>query len=402
MSGKVGDWYANYLERKQAMAMTFNAAGLRAGYMVTPYGASQPTLNEQFTYRGGQLAQTVTISGTTTYTDTYVYSQHGMPLELLRTTNGTTNRYWYERDGLGNVVELTDASGTVVDQYTYDLWGKPTTVSESVPQRLRYQGYWYDNELGWYWLSYRAYDPTLERFLQPDPSEQDGLYSYAYVNDDPVDMNDPSGFAPAPIYCDSACQNQIYLNNVWPEGMSVDQFQSYGGNPDAPIISGYDAGSHQWMGDPPHSSATAAMGPKPPQGGDVFFGQLQDTWDCNCKPGYAVFSIALVTDGIGRWEMDYDARPVGDMRDPKVQSQVHGERKFYNLQPCPPGDDCFAWAWGLPYGGYTDFQIKAVRLYWEGGGKIIRKVSRCYDPTNPSALIKILMQRFPQEQAGQE
>ncbi|HEY8285688.1 MAG TPA: RHS repeat-associated core domain-containing protein [Chloroflexota bacterium] len=112
-------------------------------------------------------AQTVVVSGTTSYTDTYVYSQHGMPLELLRTTNGVLNRYWYERDGLGNVVALTDSNGTVVDQYAYDLWGTPTTVSETVPQQLRYQGYWYDNELAWYWLTTRAYDPALKRFLQP-------------------------------------------------------------------------------------------------------------------------------------------------------------------------------------------------------------------------------------------
>jgi len=110
------------------ITLTYNAESLRASYSVTPSGALQPSLNEQFTYRGEQLAQTVTISGTTSYTDTYVYSQYGMPLELLRTSNGTTNRYWYERDGLGNVVALTDGNGTVVDQYAYDLWGKPTTV----------------------------------------------------------------------------------------------------------------------------------------------------------------------------------------------------------------------------------------------------------------------------------
>ena len=168
-----------------------------------------------------------------------------MPLELLRTTNGTTNRYWYERDGLGNVVALTDRNGTVVDQYAYGLWGKPTIVSESVPQQLRYQGYWYDNELGWYWLTTGAYDPALERFLQPDPSEQDGLYSYAYVNDDPVDVNDPSGFAAAPMYCDSRCEGLIVLFNVWPTGMSAEQFVATGGSLDAPIQGGYDAGSHQ-------------------------------------------------------------------------------------------------------------------------------------------------------------
>ena len=134
-----------------AITMTYNAAGLRASYTVTPSGGG-PTLSEQFTYRGSQLAQTAVVSGTTAYTDTYVYSQHGMPLELLRDTAGVANRYWYERDGLGNVVALTDVSGNVVDQYAYDLWGTPTLVQETVPQQLRYQGYWYDNELGWYWL----------------------------------------------------------------------------------------------------------------------------------------------------------------------------------------------------------------------------------------------------------
>jgi len=89
------------------VAMTYNAEGLRASYTVTPYGASQPSLSEQFTYRGGQLAQTVVVSGAATYTDTYVYSQHGLPLELLRATNGVLARYWYLRDGLGNVTALT-------------------------------------------------------------------------------------------------------------------------------------------------------------------------------------------------------------------------------------------------------------------------------------------------------
>jgi hypothetical protein len=100
--------------------------GLRASYSVTPYGGSSPSLTEQFTCRVGQPAQTTVVSGTTTYTDTYVYSRHGMPLELLRATTGGTNRYWYQRDGLGNVVALTDVSGNVVDQYAYDRWGKPT------------------------------------------------------------------------------------------------------------------------------------------------------------------------------------------------------------------------------------------------------------------------------------
>ena len=84
-----------------------------------------------------------------------------------------------------------------MEQFGYDLWGVPTLVSESVPQQLRYDGYWYDTETGWYWLQIRAYDPVLKRFLQPDPSGQDGQFSYAYVGDDPVGGSDPTGLCNA-------------------------------------------------------------------------------------------------------------------------------------------------------------------------------------------------------------
>jgi hypothetical protein len=47
---------------------------------------------------------------TTPYTDTYVYTQDGAPLELLRRTASTTTPYWYVIDGRGNVAALTDTT----------------------------------------------------------------------------------------------------------------------------------------------------------------------------------------------------------------------------------------------------------------------------------------------------
>jgi RHS repeat-associated protein len=141
--------------------------------------------------------------------ESFVYRPDGTPLELLYTAGGVTSRYWYEVDGLGSVVALTDATGNAVDQYQYDAWGAPAAPGsngnqESVPQPLWYRGYLYDRELqtpgtgaGWYWLSVRSYDPTLERFIQPDPSEQDGTRSYVYCGDDPLDCSDPSGLWPS-------------------------------------------------------------------------------------------------------------------------------------------------------------------------------------------------------------
>lgn len=43
---------------------------------------------------------------------------------------------------------------------------------------------------------YRAYNPVLMRFNQPDslsPFGQDGLNAYAYCQGDPVNRQDPSG-----------------------------------------------------------------------------------------------------------------------------------------------------------------------------------------------------------------
>ncbi len=59
----------------------------------------------------------------------------------------------------------TTITCTVVDAYAYDAWGQPAGAYESVAQPFRYAGYWWDNNLGWYWVSVRSYDPSLKRWL---------------------------------------------------------------------------------------------------------------------------------------------------------------------------------------------------------------------------------------------
>ncbi len=186
------------------VTMGYNADGQRARYTVAMSGTA--TTDERFQYRDGELAQAAvmtatlnsdgSIKSTGSYTDTYVYTADGQPLELLRQQGGATNRYWYTLDGRGNVVALTDVNGAVVDRYAYDPWGEgvPEGTSETVAQPFRYGGYWWDKELGWYWVGVRSYDPE-GRWLQPDPSEQDGVRTYAYVTDNPIDWTDPTGLS---------------------------------------------------------------------------------------------------------------------------------------------------------------------------------------------------------------
>jgi len=200
------------------ISLGYNADGLRSRYTVVMSGTV--VNDERFQYRDGELAQVSAVTATLNangsvksqglpYTDTFIYGPSGEPLEFLRQQNGQTNRYWYALDGQGSVVAVTDASGKVVDRYNYDSWGEQIgRYPETVPQQLRYAGYWYDSEMQWYWLTTRYYNPEDLRFLQPDPSDLDGVHTYAYVGDDPVDSTDPDGMKDLP-----GCET--YTNFSW-------------------------------------------------------------------------------------------------------------------------------------------------------------------------------------------
>ncbi len=195
------------------VAMAYNAQGQRASYVVTPQGQNTPSLSEAFTYREDDLGQAVvTGTGVTTpYTDTYLYGLNGAPLELLRqSADQSLHRYWYVLDGRGNVVALTDSGGNVVDRYGYDVWGAPIAAqtNETVAQPFRYASYWYDTQLGWYWVTLRSYNPTLGRWLQPDPGVEGGGRDYVYVSDDPIDEADGAGtggLCDVPLFGGVAC-----------------------------------------------------------------------------------------------------------------------------------------------------------------------------------------------------
>ncbi len=55
--------------------MSYNASGQRARYTVSKDDTT--SLDERYSYRDGELGQVVTISGTQTYTDTFIYDPYG-------------------------------------------------------------------------------------------------------------------------------------------------------------------------------------------------------------------------------------------------------------------------------------------------------------------------------------
>ncbi len=118
--------------------------------------------------------------------------------------NGT--EYYYVTNLQGDVLAILDKNGNCVVEYTYDAWGKVLSVSGSMASTLgshnplRYRGYYYDTETGFYYLQSRYYDPTVGRFINADEVGYLGINGtipsynlFACCENNPVNNSDPTG-----------------------------------------------------------------------------------------------------------------------------------------------------------------------------------------------------------------
>ena len=127
----------------------------------------------------------------------FVYDENNQPLAMKY--NNTL--YYYVLNAQGDVVRIVNSSRSTVASYTYDPWGKIISSSGTLADinPLRYRGYYYDAETGFYYLQSRYYDPEIGRFINADSyasTDATGLLStnmFAYCENDPVNKSDPSG-----------------------------------------------------------------------------------------------------------------------------------------------------------------------------------------------------------------
>ena len=142
----------------------------------------------------------------------YLYDADGSPIGMqYRTTSmakGDFYTFWFEKNLQGDIVAVYNESGTKVYTYQYDAWGNCTaTPVSSIGSNIyaqynpfRYRGYYYDSELGMYYLQSRYYDPAVGRFINADESDYLGTDNsligynlFAYCDNNPVMNIDPSG-----------------------------------------------------------------------------------------------------------------------------------------------------------------------------------------------------------------
>ncbi len=117
--------------------------------------------------------------------------------------------YSFLKNLQGDVIALVDDQGDTVARYSYDAWGVPTVLEDHTDIQITrinpflYRTYYYDHEIGMYYLQSRYYDPTIGRFLNSDDSiflgATENIASYnlfAYCENNSVMNSDPTGKIP--------------------------------------------------------------------------------------------------------------------------------------------------------------------------------------------------------------
>ena len=134
----------------------------------------------------------------------FVYDDGNQPFAVIYKHGQTTELYYYVLNAQGDVSAILDSGGKIAASYDYDAWGNCTVYNSSDAaigdlNPLRYRGYYYDAETGFYYLQSRYYDPAICRFINADAYATTNAGSFlscnmfAYCGNNPVNRADQSG-----------------------------------------------------------------------------------------------------------------------------------------------------------------------------------------------------------------
>ena len=145
------------------------------------------------------------ITGQYDGTDTLYFRYNADNSPIGFSLNG--EEYLYLKNIQGDVEEIVDKNGNSMVKYAYNEWGKLLSVTGSMAAAvgrinpIRYRGYYYDGETGYYYLQSRYYNPDICRFINADEPDtvsavidkEANANLFAYCKNSPVSYVDAGG-----------------------------------------------------------------------------------------------------------------------------------------------------------------------------------------------------------------
>jgi RHS repeat-associated protein len=140
---------------------------------------------------------------------------YSAPAVYVKEDDGDWNIYYICRDYLGSITQITNSSGSVTQELSYDAWGRlrnPSTLAVYAPGSeptlflgRGYTGHEHLPQFGLINMNARLYDPAVGRFLSPDPYVQFPDFSqsfnrYSYALNNPLKYTDLSGEKLNPLF----------------------------------------------------------------------------------------------------------------------------------------------------------------------------------------------------------